>query len=61
MPCGYGMGFDTCGAFKDRHTKMSPRRYFKAGKDRCPKHGLKNNYDPNRVSMVKKIKYCPCM
>jgi hypothetical protein len=61
IPCGAETGFNNCDIFEGRHTNQRPRSFHMVRKDRCPRHGLMNSYDPNRVTMIKDIKYCVCM
>lgn len=56
QPCGEGKGFGNCECFGNEDCKISrPPRRFKAVKSDCPWHGLKGNYDFNRVRMIEKI------
>lgn len=61
IPCGGEKGFNNCDTFKDAHTRQRPKRFHKVSKDRCPKHGLMDHYDSNRIAMITKIKYSACM
>ena len=57
-PCGYGKGFSTCDTFNNQKTRAPrPRAYWASDDDDCPWHGLKGNYDFNRIRMIESIKY----
>lgn len=58
QPCGPGRGFSNCAIFKDRQDTLAPApRGYWASKDKCPWHGLKGNYDFNRIRVIEKIDY----
>jgi len=56
-PCRYGKEFMTCDNFKDRRSRQPAPRCCWAVKDDCLWHGLKGDYDFNRIRMIESVKY----
>lgn len=51
-------GFNHCSSFNINETRVSkPPRRQTGTKENCPKHGLNENYDMNRIRMVDNVKY----
>ncbi|KAK4142623.1 uncharacterized protein C8A04DRAFT_13058 [Dichotomopilus funicola] len=55
-PCFPGMGFDNCPSFFEGQAHPLPKRLVALG-ERCPKCDLANEYDRNRIRMVKRVSY----
>lgn len=54
-PCAEGKNFSNCKSFENRHAR-SPRMIYRAPAGSCPKCDKKDDYDGNKIRMVKAIK-----
>jgi hypothetical protein len=62
-PCGYGKGFSAYDSFKGgkRARAAACPKIEKGSKEDCPWHGLKGNYDFNRIRMIESTKRSICL
>jgi len=54
-PCAEGKNFSNCKSFENRHAR-NPRAIYRAPAGSCPKCDKKDDYDGNKIRMVKAIK-----
>jgi len=54
-PCAEGKNFSNCKSFENRHAR-NPRTIYRAPAGSCPKCDKKDDYDGNKIRMVKAIK-----